>query len=180
MCDGHALVQMKLAPTAVVVQTVRYVGLLLHFAKRNTGPDGVHGSRRNEERVAGPGFHPVQQLHDLAADGRSAQALPGDFLAKSHGNPGSRCSAQDMPHLRLAAGVLMNPGELVAGMNLHGEIFLGEDEFHQKRQGLFAREPNFADQASVAGIPGRKVQRAPDFLFELGVEPNRGLWHRYF
>src|SRR5207249_2584928 len=73
-------VEVQLAWTAVIVETVRDVRVLLDLAERDARADGVNRPRRDEIRLAGMDRNPAQQPLDSAAQGRCAQLFGADRL----------------------------------------------------------------------------------------------------
>ena len=63
---------------------------------------------------------------------------------------GVRLRAQDMPHFRLAARVVMLPCVSVVRVNLHRKVIGGKQEFYQERHGIRGRKPDFSD---ICGAP---------------------------
>jgi hypothetical protein len=125
--DG--LIEMEFPGASVVIKTICYVGVLLNLTQGQSGSDGVDSSGGDEKRVAGRGVEPLKQVLDLAREGGFAQSWGGNGFAKASGDLGAGLSAKDMPHLSFAAGVVMRAGVGVAGMDLHGEFFRGEEKF---------------------------------------------------
>jgi len=172
---------MQFPAAAVVVQAIGDVGALLDLTDRQSGTDGMDGAGWDEEGVSWSGGVPFQQMFDLTVEGGCAGFLFGDGFPESSGNFRAGFRRQHVPHLGLARGIVVEPSVLVIGMNLYGEIFAGEEEFHQ--QGHFGGfKPDFTDGLGVGlpGIrrlfgelprePGSEVRGSPDALVKARLE----------
>ncbi len=100
---AKALIQMQLAPAAVIVKAISNIGMLLDFADRQPGADRVHRPGGNEKSVAGPGFEPLEQAHDGAIECGGADLLARHWFAESGGDlravlaPLSTCHISVLP-----------------------------------------------------------------------------------
>jgi hypothetical protein len=130
----EAEVNVQLAVAAVVVEAVGEVGLLLTFEEDDAGADGVDGAGVDEDEVAGfDGELIEQRLQSVVVDG-GADIFGGDAGAESESDGGAGLGGEDIPTLGLAAGVAGGLGESVVGMDLHGELVVGKDEFDEERK----------------------------------------------
>jgi hypothetical protein len=61
---GDRILDMKLAPSAIIVEAVRRVRVLLNLDQRQPAADRVDGARRDIIEVASADRAPVEQLFD--------------------------------------------------------------------------------------------------------------------
>src|SRR5258708_31586044 len=113
---------MQLPRASIVVETVRYIGVLLDLTQRQTCADGVERACGNEEGIARPGLEPLEKSLDFARDRRGAHLFRRQGLAESGGDPGARLGREDVPHLGFPRRTVMPARIGVAGVNLHGEL----------------------------------------------------------
>lgn len=85
-----------------IMETVRDVAGLLDFGDEHAGPEGVHGSGRNEHAVPRPRLEGVQHLVAPTAADRLREARKIDAGREAGVDPRSRLCIDDVPGLRLA------------------------------------------------------------------------------
>ena len=144
--------------------------MLLNLAQGESGADGVDRSGGDEKRVAGGGVEPLEQVFDLAGERGFAQLAGGDGFAEARGDLCAGLGGEDVPHLRFPERIVMLTGVVIVRMDLHGQLFGGEEEFDQKREIGDALKPDFADFRWGVGEKGLEVGRTPDFFLETGRE----------
>ena len=99
--------EMQFPRAPVIVKPVRDIRVLLHLDQREPGPDRMNRSGRGKKAIARPNVNPVEQLLDFTARRGLRQSLGRNGLAQTDGNLGAGIRTQDVPHLRLAARILV-------------------------------------------------------------------------
>jgi hypothetical protein len=132
--DGEGLFEVEFAGAAVVVEAVGGIGELLDFAEGDTGADGVDGTGRDKDSIAGVDGDPVEEVLDGAGEGGSADEVAGDGFAEAEGDDGAGFGTQDVPHFGFSVIETAGAGLEVVGMDLNGEAFAGEEEFGEERE----------------------------------------------
>jgi len=168
IADRYSMIEMQLAATAVIEQSICNIGMLLDLAQRNSRADRVHRSSRNKECVAGRGIVPLEQVFDLTGFRRRPELFGSDWVAKPGGDLRPGFCREDVPHLGFAAAVVMLARVGVVGMHLNRKILRGEEKFDQQRRKL---EPHLADSFFGIPIPGFQPVHAPDTFVKRRREP---------
>jgi len=119
--------------------------MLLNLTQSESGADSVDGSGGDEKGVAGSRVEPLEETFNLAGKRGFAQFLRSDRFAKAGSDLRAGLSLEHVPHFGFPAGMVMLPGVLVAGMDLDGEFFCGEEELDQQGKVVDAFKPDLAD-----------------------------------
>ena len=116
---------------AIVVNTIGYVGVLLHLGHDDALADRVQCARRDEEAIALMHGHGVQNFRQGVILDALREFLLGNFMVKAVVEERPRLTVQHVPHLGLAILVLVFQRVVVGGMHLNRQIVLRIDEFCQ-------------------------------------------------
>src|SRR5580658_6334319 len=132
--------------------------MLLNLAKGEPGADRVDRSGGNIEDVSRRCVEPLQQMFDLAGEGRFAQTLRRNGFAKASRDLRPSFRGKDVPHLGFSLGTVVKPGVGVVRMDLYRELFRGEEKLDQQREIVDALKPHLTYL-----VPGVRKKR-----FEMG------------
>ena len=156
-----------------VVQPEGDVARLLNLGNDQAGADGMNGSGRDENAIAGSRLECVQQFLATPGFDRFGEALPVDPLLKACVDSASLLSLDDVPGLRFAAvGWRSSGGRLIVRMDLYRENLVGikKLEKQRKRCWLAAATKQFswmlAEQITEA-LPGQGA--SPDHALVLAT-----------
>ena len=163
--DRDAFVQVQFPRPAVVVQPVGDVAVLLNLDQRQAGSDGVHRSRRREERIArvAPATSgAATRFRRSATTSRSRSRMIGSL--KPSAMVGVRVGAQHVPHLGLPRAAFPGARLRVVRVHLHREPVGSEDELHQQRE--FVPAPVGSEEIRLrARASGRESTRPSPVRF---------------
>ena len=105
----HGLVEMELAGSAVIVEPVGEVEILLDLDQRDAAADGVDRAGGRIEDVALAHRPPVEQPLDAAVERGGAQRVARDLAGQPEPDHGARLGVDHEPGLVLAAGHSPSP-----------------------------------------------------------------------
>ena len=108
--------------SAIVVDPVGDVGILLHLRNDDALADGVQGSCRDEEHIALFHRHRIEYFGQRVFPDALGKFLFGNFMGKAVVQEGTRLGVQHIPHLGLAVLALVLQRVGVGGMHLNGQI----------------------------------------------------------
>ena len=168
---------MQFSRTAVVVQAIRDVAVLLHFDKGEAAADGVDGAGRHEVGVAGLRPAPRDLVLDGAAHRGGARRVGRHGFDEAQADLGVWRGGKHMPRLGLAERLVMRLRVLIVGMHLDREARGREEELQQERTAVAAdvasenlRGARRDDLAQRAPVPGRRpVVSEPGLADRLAV-----------
>src|SRR5437764_4544425 len=100
--DRDTVIEVKFAWSAVIVEAIRYVRILLELEQRDSGADRVDRARRNEDEIAGCDGTPLHQLLDRAVERGCTQMIFAN--GSLHTQPERRIGLgiEDVPAFALA------------------------------------------------------------------------------
>ena len=163
---------MQFARTAVVIEPVGDVAVLLHLDQADPGADRVDRVRGDVEEVPRADIMPFQQFLDAAVQRGGAHRGGIDRLAETDGQARARFGGDHQPAFLLALPPLPGgQGLRIRRVDLHGQRLAGEDVLDQQC-GQFSRwlEPDLADRFARGGDERcRQLSLAP----WLGDHPGR-------
>ena len=123
-----------LADSAVIVDTVSDIGILLDLGDQDSFADRVQCSGLYKEHIALLYRDCIEHLKKRILLNPPGKLFPGDFFLEAIVEEGSLLRIEDIPHLCLAILAFVLQGKTVAGMDLDRQVVLGVDEFGQDRE----------------------------------------------
>src|SRR5438270_9173991 len=119
---------------AIIVDAISQVGILLDFAQRHAGPNGVRRACGYKKCV--PKLHPPmnKQLLELLSFDAFHEFLPVGPWHEAKEDLRARFGGDGVPHFRLSAptrSLLVGRSIIIVGMHLDGEFVIGENEFNK-------------------------------------------------
>src|SRR5580704_11850200 len=173
------IAQLAFAVTAIViVDAIGDVRVLLDFAQDQARADRVRGSGGNKNRIASTHRNVFEAILGGAVHNGMLEFFGGDAGLEANHHLRTFARAHRVPHFGLSAaasGGFVARRVVIAGMNLHGKLLLGKNEFHEQRERivmvglssgplrrqlgpdfaqLFACERAGSEATFVAGHPG--------------------------
>ena len=140
--------------TAVVVDAVGHIGILLHLGNDDALADGVQRAGRDKEAVPLMHRHSIQHLRQSVVFNALLKFRFGDLVVEAVVKICARLTVQHIPHLGFAVLVFIFQCVIVGRMHLNGEVILGINELRQDRELL----KFVAVGAKAAGVGG-KIRR---------------------
>jgi hypothetical protein len=132
--DGDTIVEVQLTGTAVVVEPIGDIRILLQLEQGQAAADGMDGSRRHQEEIAAGCRTPIDQLLDLSIEGGEPQFLPGYLTPKAEPDDRAGFGIEHVPTFRLAARHSAGTSLLIVRMDLNRQWFTGKQVFRKQRQ----------------------------------------------
>ena len=123
---------MQLAPPSIVEHAKRRIAVLLDLGDRESRSDRVDRPRRHENDVVLKDGMPLDKVGDGAVVDRATQLLRRDPLLQSYGNLRAGICRKNVPGLGLAPRQSNGLRVGVVGMDLDGEVLLGDQQFEQE------------------------------------------------
>ena len=121
------------SPSAVVVDAVSGVGVLLDLCQQDPRTNGVQRTGRDKVQFSRLDLHPIENFcQGLVVDPLFEFRL-GHFLFQSVVQGSVGCRIYDVPHFRLAGFSLHPHGVVVIGVHLNRQVLFGIDQLDQHR-----------------------------------------------
>src|SRR3546814_11455915 len=105
---------MQFARTAVIIEGIGAIDVLLHLDERQAGADGMDGPRWIVEEIAGASGSPVKHRLDASVQRSSPQRVGIARLPKTDAEFGTRIGPKDQPDLIPSARKARLPRRLTA------------------------------------------------------------------
>ena len=154
-------IQMQFARTAIVIEPVGNVAVLLNLDQTDPGTDRMDRAGRNIEEIAGPDLVPFEQLLDRTVQCGGADLISTGTLEKPDSQRRAGIGRDHQPAFFLAlAAQSLRKSLRVRGMSLDRELFRREDIFDQQALQRRRRlEPHLADP-----LPGGRDKRRGELI----------------
>ena len=172
---------MEFARPAIVEHPIGDVGVLLRFKNDGTWPDGVDSSGIDEDHLSGRDRDDIQVLFEGAiCDGR-ADPHHRDTGLEAAGNLSARIGGERVPALGLASWEAVLPGHCVVWMDLHAQLFAGEEGLDEEgrtlaagswpehRVTMFGKDFAELETSPWTGLCNTVVASEPDFADWISV-----------
>src|SRR3546814_38502 len=89
-CNRQPRIEMQFARTAVIIEAIGAIDVLLHLDERQAGADGMDGPRWIVEEIAGASGSPVKHRLDASVQRSSPQRVGIARLPKTDAEFGTR------------------------------------------------------------------------------------------
>ena len=125
--------------SAVIVNAIRQIAVLLNFIHETPRADGMHGACRNKIMLAL--FYGIKTKFI----GKRVFFYRFFALLFRYGFPEAEVNSRalfrfrDVPHFGFSVAVVIAQRVFVGGVHLHGKILRGVDEFHQHGESIERR-----------------------------------------
>ena len=164
---------MKFARTAIIIQPISDVGILLHLDQSDARADRMDGSCRDVKEIPRPHRFPVHQLLNLARKRRGTQFVSRHRLQCAHAEYCTGLCINDIPAFLLARRQAALLRLRIGRMHLNRELFRCKQPFDKDRQrrAIGSLIPDLANLAPPQITKGCGNIDAPPGLFhEMLVE----------
>ena len=161
------------AQTAVVVDAVGDVGVLLDLCHHDALADGVQRAGGDEEAVPLVHRHGVQHVGQGVILNAALKLLLADLMGEAVVEGGTRLCFQHIPHLGLAVLVLVLQSVFIGGVHLNGQVFFGINELCQNGElaELFAVGAKAAGMSVDVLLEGGAVRQVAGAVRVAGQHP---------
>jgi tRNA-specific 2-thiouridylase len=159
LCHRDPRIEVQFARTAVIIQPVGDIAVLLDFDQANAGADGVDRAGGNVEEIARSRRMPFEQVLDGAIERGGAHRLRTQWFDEADPQPRAGFCARHQPAFLLAAPA---KGLRVGRMDLDRKSLAGKDVFDQQLLDLGGGfEPDLPDPRSRRCHEGGRKLLAP-------------------
>ena len=140
VCNVNSLVDVELsglavcAYSAVIVDTVGGVGILLYLSDKDTLAYGVESSCLDEENVALLYGNGVCNFKQSIVFYSLTEFFLCDIMLEAVEQGSTLVAVNDIPHLGLAVFALNSLSILIVGVNLNGKVILSVDKLYKNRE----------------------------------------------
>ena len=129
---------MERATSAVIVNAIAHVRILLNLGEQNPLPDRVNRPRRNKNHIAAPRRFSVENFKQRIIFNAGNKLITRNFLIEAAIQQRIFVGVEDVPHFIFAELPLVIQSIIIGRMHLHGKIFSRVNELYQKRELLKA------------------------------------------